>query len=132
MPASKIVIQFDLDGNEVARFPSSGPAALAVGIDRSAIIKAATGKLKNAAGFNWRYVGDDRPFEEQETRYRIKKRIGANGDEKFYATITELREDGYEPQVVNMVCRGEKPSYSGYCWKFASEDDASKSGKTES
>jgi hypothetical protein len=50
------VIQYDLDGNEIAEYESAVDAAKDVGTPKSNIQKACWGKNYTAAGFKWRYA----------------------------------------------------------------------------
>lgn len=49
------VIQYDLDGNEIARFASTGDASRKTGFPRYSITNCCRGRLKTSRGFIWRY-----------------------------------------------------------------------------
>lgn len=58
--ASKIVWQFDLDGNFIKEFPSAAEAARELGGDVSSqIIACCRGKGKTSKGYQWRYAGEN-------------------------------------------------------------------------
>lgn len=52
---SKPVLQFDLEDNFVAEYPSASQAAIEVGSDFSTIAAACRGRFKTAAKFKWKY-----------------------------------------------------------------------------
>lgn len=56
---SKPVIQYDKDGNEIARYKSMHKAANAVGGCFENISMCANGKLRKAYGFQWRFEDAD-------------------------------------------------------------------------
>lgn len=49
------VVQFDLKGNEIARYNSAKEAAATVGCNQSAISLACAGKRKTIKGYIWKY-----------------------------------------------------------------------------
>ena len=54
---SKRVYQYDLEGNELGTFPSTGEAARYLKKKSGSIIsRCARGKLKSAHGFKWSYI----------------------------------------------------------------------------
>lgn len=52
----KPVIQFDFDGNEIARFQGQNEAGRLTGISGANIAQVCKGKRKQAGGFIWRYA----------------------------------------------------------------------------
>ena len=66
------VVQCDMQGNEIARFPSVEDAALATGIKRPMISSAITGKCKSASGFIFVYENDF-PIKDIEAHVQRKK-----------------------------------------------------------
>ena len=117
---SKSVKQFDLDGNFLHEYGSCGMAAKLTGLNEKSISKCANGQLKQYAGFGWSYT--DTYTYDAHPHHTIR-----NGDidcfdmngklVKTYHTQDELRADGFVPQSVCRVCRGERNQYHGY--KFA-------------
>lgn len=62
---NRIVVQYDADMNEIARFNSVPEAVIATDICESNIAQACTGKRKTAGGFKWEYktiIGDLHEF----------------------------------------------------------------------
>lgn len=50
---NKCVVQYDFDGNEVARYRSMREAERKTGINHCIISKCCSGKLSNAGGYSW-------------------------------------------------------------------------------
>ena len=48
--------QYDMDGNLIATFTTSGEASRQTGISRSAISNALRGKNASSGGYRWRYI----------------------------------------------------------------------------
>lgn len=53
--SSKVVLQYDLNGNLLNEFESSGEARRKLGLASNHITDCCTGKLNNAYGFIWKY-----------------------------------------------------------------------------
>jgi NUMOD4 motif-containing protein/HNH endonuclease/NUMOD1 domain-containing protein len=53
--SSKVVLQYDLNGNFLNEFESSGDARRRLGLSSNHITDCCTGKLKNAYGFIWKF-----------------------------------------------------------------------------
>ena len=54
---SKIVLQFDSNGNLIKEFPSIGEVIRYYGYSRSSISKCCNGKCKQAYGYIWKFKG---------------------------------------------------------------------------
>lgn len=118
---SKVVRQFDLKGNFIKEYGSCGMAAKETGLDVRSISKCASGRLKQYAGYGWSYT--DTYSYDPHHKTKIRK-----GDidcfdlqgklVKTYHTQDELRADGFEPQNVCRVCRGERKQYHGFGFAY--------------
>ena len=52
---SKAVVQYDIQGNLIAEYPSQHEAERKLGIAQTSICSALNGRLKTAGGFKWKY-----------------------------------------------------------------------------
>ena len=52
---AKPILQYDLEGNFIANYPSARQAGFDIEIDTSDITKCARGILPSSAGYIWRY-----------------------------------------------------------------------------
>lgn len=55
---SKIVGQYNMNGDLIAIYSSVSQAMKSTGIDSSCIAEAARGVVSSASGYIWRYIGD--------------------------------------------------------------------------
>ena len=118
---SKSVKQFDLKGNLIQEYGSCGTAAKATGLNARSISKCAKGQLKQYAGYGWSYT--DTYEYDPHSKHTLR-----NGDidcfnpqgklVKTYHTQDELRADGFVPQSVCRVCRGERKQYHGFTFAY--------------
>lgn len=53
--AGRAVVQYDLKGNEIARYRSIGEAARATGLQVGNISQVCQGKRKQSGGYKWEY-----------------------------------------------------------------------------
>ena len=61
------VVQFDLDGNQVAIYPSVAEACRATGTFQSGLINCCKGSRNKANGFTWRYQDQPETFPVRHT-----------------------------------------------------------------
>lgn len=102
----KGVIQYDLNGNELARFESLKEASKKTGVHDTSIAKVCTGERKTAKGYVWKYINPQPKFSDNDIAdcVEIKKfptsLISPSG--KIYSKfnkrprITQINSDGYE------------------------------------
>lgn len=55
----KAVIQYDLDGNEVARYESLTEAEKITGISKASILAAVAGRVRTAKGYRWAHAKEN-------------------------------------------------------------------------
>ena len=118
-PQSKIVYQYDLQGNFIKKYDSCADAARETGMSAKSIARAAAGQRNRYARFYWSY---DEQYDYHKPKLRFKKGAVLKCDKegnvlKRYETPEELRDDGYRQISVNRVCRGERHEYKGYSWR---------------
>jgi hypothetical protein len=79
------VVQYDLDGNRIAEYPSAAMAARVLGKSESSnIIAACNGGYKTSYGFQWRYAGDAAPIA---TKTKICKICGKQFRPKHHSAM---------------------------------------------
>lgn len=122
---SKYVFQFDLEGNLIAEYGGVREAERKTGLAGNCISKAATGKLRQYAGYVWSYE-EEFPGYTSEIAERFKKGpilmydLQGNLIQRF-ENSKELKDAGLSQISVNRVCRGERKSYKGYVFKHEGE-----------
>lgn len=124
----KGVIQYDLQGNEIARYCSATKAARKLGIERSNITAACLGTAKTSGKFIWRYESD--PLTEQvDVKVKnIKRKVAKLNDKgKILETYNSIREANLScgrnncGGSISLVCSGKQEKAYGYKWKFLEE-----------
>ena len=145
-PMAKAIIQYDKDGNFVARYDTAVEAAQKTGASRSGICTCAKGRIKTSNGYMWRY-------QETLTEDNIdpviprKQRIKPVAPHKFnphsirrrkvsqYTTRGELIKTFNSISDANIslglradnggvsgVLRGRRKTAHGYIWRYADGD----------
>ncbi len=124
----KAVIQYDLNGNEIARYCSATKASRKLKIERSNITKVCRGDMKTTGRFIWRY--DSEPLTEKVniTVHNIKRKVAKLNDRgEVLDTYNSIREanlscdrDRYGGSI-SRVCLGKQEKAYGCKWKFLEE-----------
>lgn len=52
----RVTVQMDMEGNEIATFPSATEASKHTGINCNYISRCATGERRSTGGFTWKYI----------------------------------------------------------------------------
>lgn len=120
-PQSKPIYQFDLEGNLIRKYGSSGEAARVTGFSANCIAKCAKGELKQYKGYVFQNTSE---FIGYNKRKQCGFRKGAilqydlDGNlVRRYDKAQDLEDAGFSQISVNRVCRGERKSYKGYVFK---------------
>lgn len=122
---SKTVYQYDLEGNFIAEYGGAREAARITGLSGHSISKAATGKLRQYAGYVWSYEKKFKGYTS-EIAESFKKGpilmydLQGNLIRRF-ENSKELKDAGLSQISINRVCRGERKSYKGYTFKHEGE-----------
>lgn len=125
-PYSRVVAQYNANGELLASFESCGLAAKATGINRDLIIQCARGITRTGGGYKWVYL------TESLAQTRNGKLVGRNGmaigkfdlQGRIVATYVSMREaarqNGYKPSSMSHAIRrgtNKNIPYKGYIWK---------------
>jgi len=121
----KAVIQYDLQGNELARYCSAAKASKKLGIQRCNITKVCRGDMKSSGKFIWRYDSDPLTEKVNVTVYNAKRKVAKlNSKGEILDTYNSIREanlacgrSSYGGNISD-VCHGKLKSSYGYKWKF--------------
>ena len=122
---SKRVYQFDLEGNFIAEYGGVREAERITGLASNCISKAATGILKQYAGYVWCYEKKFKGYDPEGIHHFSKGAflmydLQGNFIRRF-DTPKEMKEAGFSQISANRVCRGERKSYKGYIFKHEDE-----------
>lgn len=120
------VDQFDLDGKWIRTFESLQDAANKLGIYSSTIVKVCNGKLKQTAGFMWRYhnntdITDIEPYNKAGTKKRRVFQLLNNKVIAEYDSIAEASDNtGYSMQSISASINNGGYAH-GFRWVTDSE-----------
>lgn len=143
---SKVVLQYDLDGNFIQEWKSCSDAARNLNCNIAAICFCAKGKIKTSNGFMWRYKKEDiiptkiekvLPDIVNGWKFKFKNRqltnnkqiiqYSLNGD--FIREFVGLREAGRVLGIKSYIkigyCAKGNPKYKqafGFQWRFKTND----------
>lgn len=128
---SKPVEKIDILTKEaLCTYSSLSDAASSMGVTLNAIKKAANGDSKTSCGYYWRYVGDNKFFQDSKPikNWKVKVRqISLDGNiiaeyESAAAAARALGKDGKNGgSQISSVCNGRKKTAYGFKWEKAAE-----------
>lgn len=126
--------QLDMDGNEVATYPSFSAATKATGYNHSSLCNCCLGKIDTAYGYKWEYVDEEKRRLADERRKREDMRrfnepsnnlwviqcdLDGNEIARFKSMAEASRATGVKRHVIADCCHGGLGSYGDYGWRFA-------------
>lgn len=119
------VIQYDLDGNQIAEFDSAQSIENILGYSDAQICECCKGRSAVGYGFQWRYKGDStypvgKYVPPPSKRAKPVLQFGTDG--KLIAKYHSLEEmhliTGFSCGNVSMCCHGKKQNLYGYIWRY--------------
>lgn len=132
----KPVIQFTKEGKYIREYPCIRDAERETGFKGGVISYSCLGKNKKVKSYIFLYKDD---YEKDKTI--INKRVELlkqplvmtkhNGIEqideygntvKIYKSLRDCKNDGFNPGNIGSCCRGIKPQYKGYTWRYIKEN----------
>ncbi len=116
------VIQYTLDGIEVARYPSARAASKATGVDGSHILYCCSGKYPHAKGFIWKYQYPEHhvaPIKSKKIKTKIEKCDGEwNVIEVFESCSQAAKSLGTGTSYIARVSKNNDFAF-GFYWRRA-------------
>lgn len=137
------VVQFTLDGEYLATYPSAKHAALATGLNACGIGKACRGESKHSYGYFWMFESNYSKYKEEgilDTVLNSMKQALCKPRELCITPIIQTTLDGIPIQVykggqdiyrklgfdgscISKCCRGKLSKAYGYKWKFITKEE---------
>ena len=118
----KKVIQYTLEGIEVAKYNSLHDAHKTTGINRSSISKVCHGYLRKTNGFVFKFEDGK---DKHRSHYKAKKRrilaipLGEEGPTFRFDSVSLAAEFiGTTPSNIYSICKGILPSSKGYTFEY--------------
>ena len=120
----KPVLQYDLQGNFIAKYPSVRQAALDLDLNTSNINSCCHGKRNYVGDWQWRFEDSNLPLQKIEVieKIIIKKIIvqydlNDNFIAEYPSALEAKRQTGIHNGNIGECCRGKRKSAGGYKWK---------------
>lgn len=134
------VAQYSLSGDLLAQFPGVKAAEKATGVKYFSVFTAASGKLKTAGGFMWRFFGRDSEPEQHidaipDRRAKSVVKVSPDGKKEYFGTAAEAarymkknfpaRATGKESSVTTAIrccLKNRIKTVYGFSWEYADEE----------
>lgn len=113
------VIQYSLDGTELARFKSLSAAERETGVHRDGISDCIHSGSETYGGYVWRFDGEQQGDADKTAVVQLDKhgkRIAEYG-----SLIEASSHTGIPRYQIRNCCRGRKKSAGGFVWEFMDE-----------
>lgn len=113
------VIQYSLDGTELARFKSLSAAERETGIHRDGISDCIHSGSETYGGYVWRFDGEQQGDADKTAVVQLDKhgkRIAEYG-----SLVEASSRTGVPRYLIRRCCRGVKKSAGGFVWEFMDE-----------
>ena len=123
----KAVEQINLDGYHVRTYVSIQEAMRTTGINN--INLAASGKIKTAGGYIWKYVDDFQENNSLPTTTQGRKKVAQYSLDgnliQIYESITDAAKQTGQKSSSNIsqVCKGKAKTAGGFIWKYYEKSD---------
>lgn len=116
------VIQYTLQGDFVAEYPSANQASVTTLIDHWSICACCRGEYTHSGGYQWRYKNSSIPVQQLNIRTdftvlqidKITNEILAEFPSLAAATVAT----GIATSTISNVCKGKGKTAGGYKWKY--------------
>ena len=123
---SKPIVQYDLEGNFIKKWPSAHEIHEIYGCDRSSIARCCRGEYKQLIGFVWFYEDNIDLYrikiakKSQEKRFRKVEQYDLDGNYiKTYETISQAeKENKLNHCDIICCCQGKRKQAGGYIWRY--------------
>lgn len=124
VPTVKSIIQYDKNGNKIAKYKSVKEAEEITGISDSLIIDACNCKNKTAGGFVWRYEGREENLDTFHiTPFSGERRVTQKDLSGKVITVFDSAKEaelktGASRSKICMCCKGLRKTAGGYRWEY--------------
>lgn len=91
----------------------------AAGFTPSLIRGCCLGLRRMHANYYWAEEGSQPVIVKRRTKFKPREKYSKAGELlKTYHSIDELKRAGFNPDGVTRCCRGDRPTYKGFIWKY--------------
>ena len=123
---TRAVIQYNLNGEQMATFESATEAARQTGGSQSKITMCCRRQRDSANDYQWRYYDDIQDVQKMEKKFITGKKVAQCDEEgnilKIYPSFKEAaRAVNGTSSAISRVCSGTNIRHKGYKWKLVEE-----------
>ena len=123
---ARAVIQYNLNGEQMATFESASEAAHQTGGSQSKITMCCRRQRDSANDYQWRYYDDIQDVQKIEKKFITGKKVAQCDEEgnilKIYPSFKEAaRAVNGTSSAISRVCSGTNIRHKGYKWKLVEE-----------
>ena len=123
---ARAVVQYNLNGEQMATFESASEAARQTGGSQSKITMCCRGQRDSANDYQWRYYDDIQDVQKIEKKFITGKKVAQCDEEgnilKIYPSFKEAaRAVNGTSSAISRVCSGTNIRHKGYKWKLVEE-----------
>lgn len=122
----RAVIQYNLNGEQMATFESASEAARQTGGSQSKITMCCRRQRDSANDYQWRYYDDIQDVQKIEKKFITGKQVAQCDEEgnilNIYPSFKEAaRAVNGTSSAISRVCSGTNIRHKGYKWKLVEE-----------
>ena len=122
----RAVIQYSLNGEQMATFESASEAARQTGGSQSKITMCCKRQRQTANDYQWRYYDDMQDVQKVEKKFITGKRVAQCDEDgnilNIYPSYKEAaRAVNGTSSAISRVCSGTNIRHKGYKWKLVEE-----------
>ena len=121
------VIQFDIAGNEVARYSSLSDAERKTGLHRDRIGDCCHGGLETYGGFIWKFENEGQ--SSAESTAVIQRDLDGNEIARFSSLAKASALTGIPRYQIRHVCCGRQKTTHGFTWEFVDKSQLTNTPK---
>ena len=123
---ARAVVQYNLNGEQMATFESASEAARQTGGSQSKITMCCRRQRDSANDYQWRYYDDIQDVQKIEKNFITGKKVAQCDEEgnilKIYPSFKEAaRAVNGTSSAISRVCSGTNIRHKGYKWKLVEE-----------
>lgn len=121
------IMQYSLDGEFIATYPSASQAAGQLGLDHSSICACARGETSQSGGFQWKYEEDSEhiisPISPAKNIQRPVIQYTLEGVQvrKFSSLAEAAQVTNLTKPALSKACQGKTHTCGGYRWRYEGE-----------
>lgn len=123
---AKAVVQYSLDGMQMATFESASEAARQTGGSQSKITMCCRRQRQTANDYQWRYLDDIQDVSKVEKKFITGKKVAqCNEDGTIIAIYPSFKAAAVAvngtSSAISRVCSGMNTRHKGYKWKLVDD-----------